>query len=285
MATPAAPPRRMNLVPRVLSGAVLIAIVVAGLLVGGLALDILIGVAAALGAVEAHGLLQKVPRVRPVLPPIVALAVTLALLAAWPDLATALIVVLAALVAAGLATVAAHLFVAPVPRSPLGWLASLGAGVYLGLGLGSLLAIARYRGGDERFDLALIAVTVGAVVACDTMAYFTGFAFGRHRFFPKISPSKTVEGAIGGLAGAVIVGVAAGIPAVGLAAPVAVGFGLLTAAAAQAGDLAESALKRRAGVKDSGRLIPGHGGLLDRLDSLLLVGPVAWLYLRLCGVA
>ncbi len=111
--------------------------------------------------------------------------------------------------------------------------------------------------------------------ACDTGAYVVGSLWGRRKLWPEVSPGKTWEGSLGGLLAAVVAGAA-------LAAPLAGGIdavrgailGLLAGVAAELGDLAESRLKRRAMVKDSGRLIPGHGGLLDRLDSLLFSVPL-----------
>ncbi|OGR20562.1 MAG: hypothetical protein A2559_10525 [Deltaproteobacteria bacterium RIFOXYD2_FULL_66_9] len=118
-----------------------------------------------------------------------------------------------------------------------------------------------------------------AVAAGDTMAYFTGRAIGRRKLAPSVSPNKTVEGAVGGLLGSVgcavlyahgfLPGVPAGYVA---AAGAAVGvFG-------QAGDLFESLVKRAAGVKDSGTILPGHGGILDRADAILAAGPVLHLF-------
>ena len=133
----------------------------------------------------------------------------------------------------------------------------------------------------------------------DAGAYFVGRAWGRHKLAPRVSPGKTVEGALGGLATsvamAVLVAGACGLvsgPDTGAVKALARGavfglssgsgfwvlFGLLVGAAAQVGDLVESALKRSAGVKDSGRLFPQFGGVLDMVDSLLLSAPVAfWL--------
>ena len=126
-------------------------------------------------------------------------------------------------------------------------------------------------------DRAWIVALVLVVWAFDTAAYFTGRRFGRRAFMRHVSPSKTVEGVVGGLVATVVVGallfVAFGRPA--LAGGV---FGLVVGAAAQAGDLVESMIKRAAGAKESGRLIPGHGGLLDRIDSFLFAAPVAFFY-------
>lgn len=113
------------------------------------------------------------------------------------------------------------------------------------------------------------------VWAADTGAYFSGRKFGRHKLSPKISPNKTVEGLVGGMLLAIVVGVllslfagasAAQLPAVALVS-------LLAALFSVVGDLFESLLKRHAGVKDSGHMIPGHGGILDRLDGVLAALP------------
>jgi phosphatidate cytidylyltransferase len=125
-----------------------------------------------------------------------------------------------------------------------------------------------------------------AVAAGDTMAYFTGRAIGRRKLAPAISPNKTVEGAIGGLLGSV--GCAAlyahgflpGVPA-GYAAAAGAAVGIF----GQAGDLFVSLVKRAAGVKDSGTLLPGHGGILDRADGILGAGPVLYLFAALSSLA
>jgi len=134
----------------------------------------------------------------------------------------------------------------------------------------------------------------------DTVAYYTGRAFGRHKLAPRVSPGKTWEGAAGSFAGAVLTGtllfaysrqISSGLLSAGLLErsqaflppqmPPLWRFALLSAAinvAAQFGDLAESLIKRGAGVKDSGALLPGHGGMLDRIDALLFAAPVLWYY-------
>ncbi len=155
-----------------------------------------------------------------------------------------------------------------------GWLvASLGgwwltAVLYTGA-FGAHLVLLRGLPDGQDWLLVLLAATF----ATDTGAYAVGRLFGRHLFAPRISPKKTWEGAAGGLLFGGLAGVAAvlalglEVPAVRLAA-----LALVLPVAAIAGDLVESALKRRMDVKDMSHLLPGHGGLLDRLDSLLVVG-------------
>jgi len=119
----------------------------------------------------------------------------------------------------------------------------------------------------------------------DIGAYVFGRTFGRRKLIPSVSPGKTVEGALGGLASAVVIClvyvrfVLMPYAQLGLTVQGAVLFAMVVSVAAQVGDLAESVLKREAGVKDSSNIIPGHGGVLDRFDSLLFVLPIAFLML------
>ncbi len=122
-----------------------------------------------------------------------------------------------------------------------------------------------------------------AVIASDSCAYATGRLIGGPKLAPSISPGKTISGSLGGIVGAVILGGLVGYwSGHGWSVSACLTGGII-AVAAQAGDLMESAFKRRLGVKDSGRLIPGHGGLLDRLDALLLAAPVAAILALLAG--
>ena len=121
---------------------------------------------------------------------------------------------------------------------------------------------------EAPFGVHFVLLLAGAVIATDVCAYFSGRTFGGPKIAPRISPSKTWAGLLGGMAGAALVLGAFGAP---LTWPWAIPGGMLLAIVAQAGDFFESWMKRRAGVKDSGRLIPGHGGLFDRVDGLLAV--------------
>ena len=126
-------------------------------------------------------------------------------------------------------------------------------------------------------------IAVVTVWAYDSGAYAVGRTWGRRHFAVHLSPGKTLEGVAGGLIAAVVVSGAvlwsAGQPIVG-----GLVLGLLVGLAAQAGDLAESMLKRAASVKDSSNLIPGHGGMLDRVDSILFAAPAVYFYLLILGV-
>ena len=124
---------------------------------------------------------------------------------------------------------------------------------------------------------AWVVLLVLGVWAYDTGAYLVGSRIGGPRFLTHISPSKTYAGLVGGLVAATVV-VALGLWAVGAPPLHALALGPLLAMAAQAGDLAESVVKRAAGAKDSSNLIPGHGGVLDRIDSFLFAAPVVTLY-------
>lgn len=144
--------------------------------------------------------------------------------------------------------------------------------------LPGVLRVSPFGSADKGAWLMLF--VAACVWATDTFAYFVGRALGKHKLAPALSPAKTIEGAIGGLCGAMAVGAAFGnwihLPLVhGLA------IGAIAGTVGQMGDLFESALKREIGVKDFGHVMPGHGGALDRFDSLLFVVPLAYLYLRL----
>jgi phosphatidate cytidylyltransferase len=132
---------------------------------------------------------------------------------------------------------------------------------------------------------ALVFAPVLLTWASDTFAYFVGRRWGTRKLIPRVSPGKTVQGAIGAMLGTMLVAVGYSyvlslFPTYRLSVPEAVLFGVLVSVAAQVGDLAESLLKRDAGVKDSGTLLPGHGGALDRFDSLLFTLPLAYLVFR-----
>ena len=154
--------------------------------------------------------------------------------------------------------------------------------VYLGLMFGFLLALRREHSAWVVAGVLLI------TKSCDIGAYFTGRSIGRHKLIPWLSPGKTWEGLFGGIVTAGLVAVGAlwlyrrsfGVTGIGaMQWPYAALVGGLFALSGQAGDLLESVFKRDAGVKDSGQSLPGFGGVLDVLDSILLTAPVAFWWL------
>ena len=212
----------------------------------------------------------------------IVLAGALALVAAAPavlaDKAALLLAVGAVLAAVGA-------FTQPEPRIGLTmWAATVFGAVYVGLiGFVARLGLVapdlpanaplNVLGATRGWILLLIL----AVWAYDTGAFLVGRRWGRARFLLHISPSKTYAGLVGGMvASTVVVGVM--LWALGAAPWGALLLGPVTGLAAQAGDLAESMLKRAAGAKDSGTLVPGHGGILDRIDSFLFAAPIVTLY-------
>jgi phosphatidate cytidylyltransferase len=189
------------------------------------------------------------------------------------------------LMAVGIVLIAVASFPIADPRDGLAtWVATVFGALYV-----SLLAFVVRLGhaaptvpsdaplewlGAERGWILLLIL---AVWAYDTGAYLVGKQFGREKFLTHISPSKTYAGLIGGIVASTVV-VALGLWGLGQSPAHALVLGPLTALAAQAGDLAESMLKRAAGAKDSSNLLPGHGGMLDRIDSFLFAAPVMTLY-------
>jgi len=251
----------------------------------------MLAAAAFLGGVESSRLLGQAGWTAPRFLPAAAVAVLAAALfagPAWPvDLLTAIcwVVPLAWLFLPGRRQGDASAPAAPpdagrpeAARRRGGWLAHACAAIALGV---LLACLGRLVGGPwpgrvgPTGSSQLLLYALAIVWSCDTGAYLVGSRLGRHKLWPAVSPGKTWEGAVGGT-------VAASLAALFLAAPLAPGLGRTHAlilggagaVAAQLGDLFESRLKRLAGVKDSGAFMRGHGGILDRIDSLLFAGPV-----------
>ena len=175
---------------------------------------------------------------------------------------------------AALATMIATLFLKERPKESIVDIAVTLLGmVYIGWFFSYFLFLRAMtdRGGYLLFLMA-------TVWALDTIAYFVGKLFGRHRLFPKVSPNKTVEGAIAGFIFCVIAAAVFGYYA-GFDMMHSIILGAIIGVVAQLSDLVESLIKRDAGVKDSSTLLPGHGGVLDRIDSFIFTAPVVYYYL------
>ncbi len=161
------------------------------------------------------------------------------------------------------------------------WYGVFGLG-YIGMLFGSFVAVRALSGSvtvsglgvQERGAWLMLHVAV-CVWATDTFAYLVGKAIGKHKLAPSLSPGKTREGSLGGLLGAIVAGMTF---SAWIHQPLILGIalGVLAGTIGQIGDLFESALKRERGIKDFGSLLPGHGGVLDRFDSLLFVTPFAY---------
>ena len=202
--------------------------------------------------------------------------------AVWGGRALALLVIL------GLLTSCAVVFTRGVDAAPLlSASATISGTLYCGATLSFavlLRSLPEVRGGVSAHPwegTLLVLLPLTATWVGDAAAYFAGRRLGRRRLAPRVSPGKTVEGGIAGLIGATATGVLMGVALRGVpnfpVSPLVGGaMGLALGVAAQLGDLAESVLKREAGVKDSGTLLPGHGGALDRLDALLFTVPLAY---------
>jgi len=154
------------------------------------------------------------------------------------------------------------------------WVWTMAGILYVGWLLSYLVAL---RGLDDGRSWVFLAIftTFGS----DMAAFFVGRALGRHRLAPRISPGKTWEGAVAGVFGAIIVSlIVVAVFSMPLSFGQAILLGLLVSVFGQIGDLLESLFKRRMGVKESGKLLPGHGGLLDRMDSVVFAGIVVYLF-------
>jgi phosphatidate cytidylyltransferase len=264
-------------VTRVISAAILVAVVGGVLLalpwMAALALAALI---AALAASELAGLSRAIGAPAPAMVVVVS---AVAVCAAVPVAMTSgdiIVTVLLALVAvAGVVTLSAG---PPSPAVITVAAVTMMVPLYVGLPLGALAWVDLVYGPHPViFVLAVVALS-------DSAQYFAGRAFGRRKLAPAVSPAKTIEGAVGGLLMAAATGAALG-PLWGQTGVVWHGavLGLVLGSAGILGDLFESMLKRSASIKDSSALIPGHGGVLDRIDAYLFAVPVYVMYLRYFG--
>jgi phosphatidate cytidylyltransferase len=253
---------------RLLSAAIGIPIVLAVVLVGGVLLAAVVAVAVLIAVLELQAARQML---RTPQSAVVALAAAALPLIALADIGWEVWfgagVVLLPLAVFGFRC---------APSAGGGWPWALAATVYLG-GLASHFVLVRElpEGADW---LLLVLFTVWTT---DTGAYVVGRTIGKHKMAPSVSPGKTWEGTAGGqVAGLAAVAVINAVLDLHLRTIDVLALGVLLPAVGQAGDLAESWLKRRLGVKDSGFIVPGHGGVADRLDSLLFAAPALYYYLQ-----
>ncbi len=265
--------KNKNLLIRVLTAAVLLPGVLYLLYLGGYWTAALMGVAAGLCAQEY--LLITLKEVRPIGWVAIALAVLLPVLPVWRlHDATAL-----ACGATGFVLFAGwsyHLVRGPLPEAPTRTAHVLMAFTYGSGGLTALSALRQWTDGGWWVVAALV-ITWGN----DTAAYFAGRFLGKHKLYPEVSPNKTWEGFAGGFVGSVGgLFIVRGFFFPTLTIVDCVALGVLGGILGPAGDLCESMLKRAYGVKDSGKSIPGHGGMLDRIDALIFNAPMVLLYVQ-----
>ncbi len=263
--------KNRNLLLRVVSALLLLPVVVYLVYRGGMFSALLMAAAAAVCAMEYYTITQK--RLTPAALVGMAGAFLLPLL---PALFPSHYGELTAGVVAAYFLVAwsYHLLRGPLPEAPTLAAHLITGLLYGGLGLAALAAL-RLRPDGLGWVVCALAVTW----LNDTLAYFAGRFLGRHKLYPAVSPNKTWEGFFGGVAGSVLGMIAVRFiyfPALTWVDCIVVG--LAAGVLGPTGDLCESMLKRAYGVKDSGKIIPGHGGLLDRIDALLFIAPMVFLY-------
>jgi phosphatidate cytidylyltransferase len=260
-------------VTRVLSGAVLIVLAVGAVWLASDEVLRIVGAALVSLAVRELVVLARASGLEISFPPVlIAALLTFATVSAPPGNSLLEVALMGALVGLGFLSLGSW---QGGPNALASVSASLFPALYLGLPIGALVAIRGLSGPSGLFLLML------TVIVSDTGQYYTGRLFGRRPLAPVVSPKKTVEGAAGGFVFGTALFVSVGawwLPSMSL--PLRVGLGASIVALGIAGDLFESMLKRSAGVKDSSSLIPGHGGVLDRIDALLFAAPVYYIVLK-----
>ncbi len=279
---------------RLLGAAIVVPLVLLTAAVGNVAWGLLLATAAAIAAAEETRLVRSIGT-RPTVPVALALAPLLAITGLWPGSGALRLVVALGVILALLAQIGRR----DPERSTNDFAATLAWPTYVGV-LMSYAVLVRGLTGGLGWVLLLLLV----VWSNDSFAYLGGRAFGKTPFFASLSPRKTVEGAVCGTLAAVAAGFAAPLAASALIEPLGTiwgsagpsleplasssslaiaSLGLAVSVVAPLGDLSKSFLKRQVGAKDSGTLIPGHGGVLDRMDSLLFAAPVVYYAVLLGG--
>lgn len=278
------PPRPAPRAGRNLPAAITVGVLLAATVVGTLGwfhwgFTLLVAAALSLGAVELHWALRRLgmhSALWPIVVGTVAIQVGSYRASLHPEEGISAVVVLVAVLALTVLTA----LVWRLPQGPDGFVkdaaASLFTIAYVPL-LGT--AVPLMLGGE--LGRARVIAFIACVVANDTGGYIAGVLFGKHPMAPRISPKKTWEGLVGSIVLGVAVGVAAAIWLLHVSWAVGVLLGVAMVAFGTVGDLVESMIKRDVGIKDMSSFLPGHGGVMDRLDSLLVAAPIAWLILYL----
>ena len=265
---------------RVITAAIGIPVIVLAIWLGDPWFSLLIAAAAVVGTFEFYHLGQDESTNRPLIyfGLLWSLAIVLSPLSLHYQAINSLPMIMASAIAISLFLA---LFHSPRERAFRNWAWIVAGVLYVGWMLSYWLNLRILEDGRNWVYLAIF-----IIFANDTGAFFIGRKWGKHNLTPTISPGKTWEGAIGGLASATL-GAIIVMTILNLISPFALKYwqiillGFLVSLFAQLGDLVESLLKRNMGVKDSGKLLPGHGGILDRFDSLIFVGPAVYYYVVL----
>lgn len=278
---------RSETTQRVLVAVVGIPLAIGAVLAGGWVLAALLALVAVLAALEFYRMAERKNAQPLAVLGAAASAAMVALAAAAPGMPVGGAHMGLLLTVAVLAVATASIWTRGVEGEPLLAISTTIFGAFYTGGLLSYGMHLRHLPGSDGawHGTALVFAPVLLTWASDTFAYFVGRAWGTRKLIPRVSPGKTVQGAVGALLGTVLVAVAyaavlARFPTYRMTVAEAVAFGVLVSVAAQVGDLVESLLKRDAGVKDSGTLLPGHGGALDRFDSLFFTLPLGYLFFR-----
>ena len=256
------------LVQRVLSAIILLPIVLAAAYLGGPPFALLATVAALISGSEFYHIMRRA-NYQPAYFPGLAL-ITLAM---WDAYQPGMGVMRWALPAVVMAMLMWYVVQRDMAGSLVNWALTLSGALYTGVLAGHLISVRNLPNG-----LGWLLLTLLGTWTCDTAAFFVGNYWGRRGFFTEISPKKTIEGAVGGCLAGLMVTSALGWY-LGLTPWQAFTLAGLLVLGVTFGDLAESLIKRQVGAKDSGDLIPGHGGMLDRVDSLLFAAPIVYHFL------
>ncbi len=264
---------------RVLSAVVLIPVVLFMLFFSPETTAIATGLASIISAYEFYDMSRKAPqRYRPVQLPGYVLAAFLSYAAYLKNVPLMLLSIGLLAIFSGIVILIRRRFIVELEEPPnrdwINWGFSVFGAIYAGLPL----ALATYLRTAKTDPIWWLVLALVGTWGADTGAYFVGRLIGKRPLAPKISPKKTVEGAIGGLITGIIAVSLVGVLALKIPVYITIPLGLLLGVGAILGDLFESWIKRRFNIKDSGKIIPGHGGILDRIDSLLVVITLTYLF-------